>query len=86
MKRLLPSALPPPSPSRPVVTSRSPTGGIVARADNDNLGVVGVAPKATVIGVKVLDNGSGSFGQIIDGIIYAADRIKDGGAGRTSST
>jgi lantibiotic leader peptide-processing serine protease len=56
--------------------------GIVAGADNnDNLGVIGVAPKATLIGVKVLDNGSGSFGWIIDGIIYAADRIKDGGAG-----
>jgi subtilisin family serine protease len=56
--------------------------GIVAGADNnDNLGVIGVAPKATLIGVKVLDNGSGSFGQVIDGIIYAADRIKDGGAG-----
>jgi lantibiotic leader peptide-processing serine protease len=56
--------------------------GIVAGADNnDNLGVVGVAPKATLIGVKVLDNGSGSFGGIIEGIIYAADRISDGGAG-----
>ena len=56
--------------------------GIVAGADNnDNLGVIGVAPSATLIGVKVLDAGSGSFGQVIDGIIYAADRIKDGGAG-----
>jgi subtilisin family serine protease len=56
--------------------------GIVAGADNnDNLGIIGVAPKATLIGVKVLDNGSGSFGQVLDGIIYAADRIKDGGAG-----
>jgi subtilisin family serine protease len=56
--------------------------GIVAGADNnDNLGIIGVAPKATLIGVKVLDNGSGTFGQVIDGIVYAADRIKDGGAG-----
>ncbi len=56
--------------------------GIVAAADNsDNLGTIGVAPKATIIGVKVLDNGSGSFGQIIDGIIYAADRTNEGGAG-----
>lgn len=56
--------------------------GIVAGADNnDNLGAIGVAPKATIIGVKVLDAGSGSFGQVIEGIIYAADRIKDGGAG-----
>ena len=56
--------------------------GIVAGADNnDNLGVIGVAPRATIIGVKVLDAGSGSFGQVIEGIIYAADRIRDGGAG-----
>lgn len=56
--------------------------GIVAGADNnDNLGTIGVAPKATIIGVKVLDNGSGSFGQIIDGLIYAADPINEGGAG-----
>jgi subtilisin family serine protease len=56
--------------------------GIVAAADNnDNLGTIGIAPKATIIGVKVLHNGSGSFGQIIDGIIYAADPINEGGAG-----
>jgi subtilisin family serine protease len=56
--------------------------GIVAAADNnDNLGTIGVAPKATIIGVKVLDNGTGSFGQIIDGIIYASDPINEGGAG-----
>ena len=56
--------------------------GIVAGADgSDDLGTVGVAPKATIIGVKVLDGGSGSFGGIIEGIIYAADPIKDGGAG-----
>jgi subtilisin family serine protease len=56
--------------------------GIVAGADNnDNLGAIGVAPKATLIGVKVLDNGSGSFGQIIDGIVYASDPINEGGAG-----
>jgi subtilisin family serine protease len=56
--------------------------GIVAAADNnDNLGVIGIAPKATLIGVKVLDNGTGSFGQVIDGIVYAATPIKEGGAG-----
>lgn len=56
--------------------------GIVAAADNnDNLGVIGIAPKATLIGVKVLDNGSGSFGQVIDGIVYAATPVKEGGAG-----
>lgn len=56
--------------------------GIVAGADTrDNLGAIGIAPEATLIGVKVLDNGSGSFGQIIDGIVYAADPIREGGAG-----
>jgi lantibiotic leader peptide-processing serine protease len=56
--------------------------GIVAGADNnDNLGVMGIAPKATLIGVKVLHNGSGSFGQVIEGILYAADPISEGGAG-----
>jgi lantibiotic leader peptide-processing serine protease len=56
--------------------------GIVAGADNnDNLGTIGVAPQATIIGVKVLNNGSGSFGQVINGIIYAADPINEGGAG-----
>ena len=56
--------------------------GIVAGADNnDNLGVIGIAPKATLIGVKVLHNGSGSFGQVIEGILYAADPISEGGAG-----
>jgi subtilisin family serine protease len=56
--------------------------GIVAGADgNDNLGTVGVAPQATIIGVKVLDRGSGSFGGVIEGIIYAADPINEGGAG-----
>jgi subtilisin family serine protease len=46
--------------------------GIVAAADN-GFGVIGVAPEATLIGVKVLHNGSGSFGAVIGGILYAAD-------------
>lgn len=46
--------------------------GIVAAADN-GMGVIGVAPEATLIGVKVLHNGSGSFGQVIGGILYASD-------------
>jgi len=37
-------------------------------------GVTGIAPDATIIGVKVLSClGSGSFGDIIAGIMYAAD-------------
>ena len=54
--------------------------GIVAAEDN-GIGTIGVAPGATIIGVKVLHNGSGSFGQVISGILYAADAIADGGAG-----
>lgn len=58
--------------------------GIVAAIDNTgnvNSGVVGIAPKATLIGVKVLHNGSGSFGWIIQGILYAATPIAQGGGG-----
>ena len=54
--------------------------GIVAAADNaDNLGTIGIAPKARLIGVKVLHNGSGSFGAIIMGIYYAATQTSAGG-------
>ncbi len=46
--------------------------GIVAARDN-NVGTVGVAPDATIMGVKALNNGSGSFGAVIGAILYAAD-------------
>ena len=46
-----------------------------------NLGTVGIAPDATIIGVKVLHCGSGSFGAVIAGIYYAATPIDEGGAG-----
>lgn len=43
--------------------------GIVS---TNNLGVAGVAPHVTLVGVKVLDDsGSGSFSDVISGIIYA---------------
>jgi subtilisin family serine protease len=54
--------------------------GIVAASVN-NIGTVGIAPKATLIGVKVLDSGSGAFSWIIEGIYYAARPIAEGGAG-----
>ena len=54
--------------------------GIVAAADN-GIGTIGIAPKATLIGVKVLHNGSGSFGAVISGILYAATPIAQGGGG-----
>ena len=46
--------------------------GIIAALDN-SVGTIGVAPGATIIGVKVLQEGSGSFEDVIDGILYAAD-------------
>ncbi|MGH8623462.1 MAG: S8 family serine peptidase, partial [Burkholderiales bacterium] len=54
--------------------------GIVA-AQDDGVGTIGVAPGATIIGVKVLHGGSGSFGAVIAGIVYAATPISQGGAG-----
>ena len=54
--------------------------GIIA-AQDDGVGTIGVAPGATIIGVKVLHNGSGSFGAVIQGIVYAATSISAGGAG-----
>jgi len=54
--------------------------GIIGAVDN-NLGVVGIAPKATLIGVKVLHGGSGWFSWIIQGIYYAATPLSAGGAG-----
>lgn len=46
--------------------------GIVAAEDN-GVGVLGVAPEATLMGVKVLHGGSGSFGWLIGGLLYASD-------------
>lgn len=54
--------------------------GIVA-AQKSKTGVIGVAPEATVIGVKVLHDGYGTFGWILRGIIHAATPLADGGAG-----
>ena len=54
--------------------------GIVAAEDN-GIGTIGIAPNATIIGVKVLHNGSGSFEAVIAGILYAADDISEGGGG-----
>ena len=48
------------------------TAGTIAAADN-GFGTIGVAPEAELVLIKVLgDAGSGSFGNIISGIIYAA--------------
>lgn len=48
------------------------TAGIIAAADNE-LGVIGVAPEAAIVAVKVLDEeGKAEFSTIVCGIIYAA--------------
>jgi subtilisin family serine protease len=47
-------------------------GGIVAARDNA-VGTIGIAPGARIIGVKVLQAGSGSFDDVIKGILYAAN-------------
>jgi len=45
------------------------------------IGVMGIAPRATIIGAKVLHNGTGSFEAIVNAIVYAARPIASGGAG-----
>lgn len=51
--------------------------GIISGNNND-LGIVGVAPKATLIPIKVLgDNGSGSFSGIVNGINEAIEQGAD---------
>lgn len=51
--------------------------GIAAAADN-GVGVIGVAPEATLISVKALHGGTGSFSWIIGAILYASDPVAFG--------
>ena len=52
--------------------------GTIAALDND-IGVVGVAAGASVVGVKVLDSrGSGSYSGVINGIDYVAQNASPG--------
>lgn len=52
--------------------------GTLAQSTNNNLGVAGLAYKASLMPVKVLDaRGSGSFSGIADGILFAADNGAD---------
>jgi subtilisin family serine protease len=51
--------------------------GIVGAADNA-LGTIGIAPKATLIGVKVLHGGGGCLSWLIEAIQYAAKPVPDG--------
>lgn len=59
-------------------------GTIAARADN-NIGVVGVSPGATVVAVRVLNNaGSGSNSGVIAGVDYVADAANGVGVANMS--
>jgi subtilisin family serine protease len=53
--------------------------GIVAGAAA--LGTIGIAPRATIVPVKVLHDGSGTFGGVIQGILYASTPLSQGGGG-----
>jgi len=53
------------------------TAGTIAAVDN-NIGVIGIAPKAKLLLVKVLgDAGSGSFSWLMQGIVYATQQRAD---------
>jgi subtilisin family serine protease len=54
--------------------------GIIAAAAN-GIGTIGIAPEATIIGVKALHNGNGAFSWVINAILYAATPSANGGAG-----
>ena len=54
--------------------------GIIAAEDNE-IGVLGVAPRATLIPIKVLHRGSGDLSWAVEAIYYAATRVEAGGAG-----
>jgi subtilisin family serine protease len=43
--------------------------------------VIGIAPAATLIGVKILHGGTGDFNWLIDAVMYASTPISEGGAG-----
>jgi subtilisin family serine protease len=54
--------------------------GIVASTAN-GIGTVGIAPQATIIGVKVWHGPGGPSGPVIAGILYAGTPLAEGGAG-----
>lgn len=51
--------------------------GIVAAVTDNGIGVAGTAPDAKILPVKVLEDGSGSFEEIADGIRWSADNGAD---------
>ncbi|WMW21769.1 S8 family serine peptidase [Methanolobus mangrovi] len=52
--------------------------GTIAQSTNNNIGVAGVAYNCTIMPVKILNKrGSGTLGQIVDGIYYATNNFAD---------
>lgn len=51
--------------------------GIIAAAANNGTGIAGVAPDAKIMPIKALEEGSGAFEDIANGIRYAADHGAD---------
>jgi lantibiotic leader peptide-processing serine protease len=53
----------------------------IAAAPNNGIGIIGIAPSATIISIKVLHGGFGVFSWVVEGMIYASTPIAEGGAG-----
>jgi serine protease len=51
--------------------------GIAAAATNNGKGIAGVAPDASIMPVKVLEDGSGAYEDIANGVRWAADHGAD---------
>jgi serine protease len=51
--------------------------GIIAAVTNNGIGVAGTAPDAKIMPIKALEDGSGAFEDIANGIRYAADHGAD---------
>jgi subtilisin family serine protease len=64
----------PQDPTQRYFSHGTHTAGTIAAADN-GFGVIGIAPEAEIVAVKVLSEytGSGDFDWVISGIVYAAD-------------
>lgn len=59
--------------AQPADSHGTHVSGIVAAAADNAVGVAGVARDAKVMPIKALEDGSGSFGDIANGIWYAVD-------------